>query len=118
MHDADSCPKRGPRSNRRSSVRRRTFAAPNWRIAETAGWLGETLAREGRRAEALPLLQESADTFHDAVRRRQPAHRRRPGPARPVRSRPDHRPLRVFWHVFRHLWRRAGFVPPGSRRGL
>ena len=25
-------------------VRRRSFAAPNWRIAETAGWLGEVLA--------------------------------------------------------------------------
>lgn len=44
-------------------VRRRTFQAPNWRIAETAGWLGEVLALEGRHADALPLLDESLDTF-------------------------------------------------------
>jgi serine/threonine-protein kinase len=44
-------------------VRRRTFQAPNWRIAETAGWLGEVLALEGRRAEAEALLDESLDAF-------------------------------------------------------
>jgi tetratricopeptide (TPR) repeat protein len=45
------------------AVRRKTFAAPNWRIAETAGWLGETLARAGASEEALRLLRESVDTF-------------------------------------------------------
>ena len=44
-------------------VRRRSFAAPNWRIAETAGWLGEVLAQQARPAEALLLLRESVDTF-------------------------------------------------------
>ncbi|MBP7777587.1 MAG: serine/threonine protein kinase [Acidobacteria bacterium] len=44
-------------------VRRRSFVAPNWRIAETAGWLGEVLAQQARPAEALPLLRESVDAF-------------------------------------------------------
>jgi tetratricopeptide (TPR) repeat protein/tRNA A-37 threonylcarbamoyl transferase component Bud32 len=45
-------------------VRRRSFATPNWRIAETAGWLGEVLARQGHTADAMPLLRESVETFH------------------------------------------------------
>lgn len=45
------------------AVRRRVFPAPNWRIAETAGWLGDTLVRQGRRAEGRALLAESATTF-------------------------------------------------------
>ena len=44
-------------------VRRRSYAAPNWRIAETAGWLGEVLVQQGHPAEALPLLGESLETF-------------------------------------------------------
>lgn len=45
------------------AMRRKAFAAPNWRIAETAGWLGETLARLGQRDRAMPLLNESLETF-------------------------------------------------------
>jgi serine/threonine-protein kinase len=45
------------------ATRRRVFAAPNWRIAETAGWLGETLVLQGQRDAARALLEESAATF-------------------------------------------------------
>jgi tetratricopeptide (TPR) repeat protein len=45
------------------ATRRRVFAAPNWRIAETAGWLGEVLALQGQRDQAMALLEESASTF-------------------------------------------------------
>jgi serine/threonine-protein kinase len=44
-------------------IRRRSFQQPNWRIAETAGLLGEMLAARGRPDQALPLLTESRDTF-------------------------------------------------------
>ena len=44
-------------------IRRKNFAAPNWRIAETAGFLGESIARQGQRDAARPLLEESLDTF-------------------------------------------------------
>lgn len=44
-------------------LRRAAFAAPNWRIAETAGFLGETLALAGSRDQALALLDESVGTF-------------------------------------------------------
>jgi tetratricopeptide (TPR) repeat protein len=44
-------------------LRRKAFAAPNWRIAETAGWLGEAIARQGDRAAGRPLLEESAAMF-------------------------------------------------------
>jgi serine/threonine-protein kinase len=44
-------------------LRRRHFTAPNWRIAETAGWLGEVCALRGDSARARTLLQESLDTF-------------------------------------------------------
>lgn len=44
-------------------LRRHAFKAPNWRIAETAGWLGEVLAQQGDRASARPLLEESLATF-------------------------------------------------------
>lgn len=47
------------------ALRRKAFAAPNWRIAETEGFLGEALARMGRRAEALPLLEASAATLEE-----------------------------------------------------
>ncbi len=45
------------------AVRRRVFSAPNWRIAETAGWLGETMTRQGQRAAGRTLLEESAAMF-------------------------------------------------------
>jgi hypothetical protein len=44
-------------------IRRRSFKAPNFRIADSAGWLGETIARQGDRATARPLLDESYQTF-------------------------------------------------------
>jgi serine/threonine protein kinase len=44
-------------------LRRQHFAAPNWRIAETAGWLGEVCAMRSDRARATALLQESLETF-------------------------------------------------------
>ena len=44
-------------------LRRKQFTAPNWRIAETAGWLGEVYALRGERARARPLLQESLEAF-------------------------------------------------------
>lgn len=44
-------------------LRRPAFTPPNWRIAETAGWLGETLALQGARDRARPLLEESLSTF-------------------------------------------------------
>jgi tetratricopeptide (TPR) repeat protein len=44
-------------------IRRKVFPAPNWRIAETAGQLGEILARMGERESARELLTESANTF-------------------------------------------------------
>ncbi len=44
-------------------LRRQAFKAPNWRIAETAGWLGETLALEGSIDRARPLLEESLSMF-------------------------------------------------------
>ena len=44
-------------------LRRKHFKAPNWRIAETAGWLGEVRALRGDRRGAVPLLQESLQTF-------------------------------------------------------
>jgi serine/threonine-protein kinase len=43
--------------------RRKHFTAPHWRIAETAGWLGEVCALRGDHARARALLQESLDTF-------------------------------------------------------
>ncbi len=85
-------------------VRRRTFTAPNWRIAETAGWLGETLARDGRQGRGAAAAAGKRRHLPDAVRRRQPPHRRRPRPPRPGRSRPTLCPLRVFTPVFRHMW--------------
>jgi serine/threonine-protein kinase len=44
-------------------LRRTAFKAPNWRIAETAGWLGEVLAMQGDRNAARPLLEESVAMF-------------------------------------------------------
>ena len=44
-------------------LRRAHFKAPNWRIAETAGFLGEALARQGHASQARALLVESRDTF-------------------------------------------------------
>jgi serine/threonine-protein kinase len=44
-------------------LRRNQFSSPNWRIAETAGWLGEVCAQRGDRARATALLQESLDAF-------------------------------------------------------
>ena len=45
------------------ALRRKAFAAPNWRIAETEGFLGEALARMGCRTEARPLLESSTATL-------------------------------------------------------
>ncbi|MBL8174940.1 MAG: protein kinase [Bryobacterales bacterium] len=45
------------------ALRKKTFQPPNWRIAETEGFLGEALARTGRRVEAKPLLESSAAGF-------------------------------------------------------
>jgi serine/threonine-protein kinase len=45
------------------ALRRAGFKAPNWRIAETAGYLGAVLARMGNRSAAEPLLDESLETF-------------------------------------------------------
>jgi serine/threonine-protein kinase len=45
------------------ALRRARFEAPNWRIAETAGFLGEALARSGALERARPLLDESVKTF-------------------------------------------------------
>jgi serine/threonine-protein kinase len=44
-------------------LRRKQFQAPNWRIGETAGWLGEVYALRGDAARARPLLRESLETF-------------------------------------------------------
>jgi tetratricopeptide (TPR) repeat protein len=44
-------------------IRRKAFAAPNWRIAESAGQLGEIFATMGNLAAARPLLDESRMTF-------------------------------------------------------
>jgi len=44
-------------------IRRKNFKAPNFRIADVAGWLGETIARQGDKAKARPLLEESYQTF-------------------------------------------------------
>ena len=45
------------------ALRRSAFKSPNWRIGETAGWLGEVLAMQGDRKAARPLLEESLATF-------------------------------------------------------
>jgi eukaryotic-like serine/threonine-protein kinase len=45
------------------AIRRRVFPSPNWRISETASWLGEVLALQGLRDPARVLLEESASTF-------------------------------------------------------
>ena len=45
-------------------LRRKAFKAPNWRIAETGGWLGEVLAMQGHREAARKLLEESLATFN------------------------------------------------------
>jgi serine/threonine-protein kinase len=45
------------------AIRHRQFQAPNWRIAETAGLLGEVLARQGDTRTATRLLQESVQAF-------------------------------------------------------
>ncbi|MBS1826333.1 MAG: protein kinase [Acidobacteria bacterium] len=66
--------------NEALALRRKAFVAPNWRIAETEGFLGEALARMGRGAEARPLLESSAATFEQiygpANARAQDARRR------------------------------------------
>ena len=45
------------------AIRRKTFSDPNWRIAETEGWLGEALARQGERERGTRLLEASLATF-------------------------------------------------------
>ncbi|MFN7931717.1 MAG: serine/threonine-protein kinase [Bryobacteraceae bacterium] len=45
------------------ALRKKTFQAPNWRLAETEGFLGEALARTGQAGEARPLLERSAAGF-------------------------------------------------------
>lgn len=44
-------------------IRQHSFKDPNWRIAETEGWLGEVLALQGERGRALPMLEKSLATF-------------------------------------------------------
>jgi serine/threonine-protein kinase len=44
-------------------IRRQAFKSPNWRIAETAGWLGEVLVGMGQRVEGRKLLEESLADF-------------------------------------------------------
>jgi serine/threonine-protein kinase len=44
-------------------IRRATFKDPNWRIAETEGWLGETLVKLGDRGSGSALLEKSHGTF-------------------------------------------------------
>jgi tetratricopeptide (TPR) repeat protein len=50
-------------------LRRKAFRPPNWRLAETAGYLGEVLARGGRREEARPLLEDSAKEYEQVLGR-------------------------------------------------
>jgi len=45
------------------ALRRARFEAPNWRIAETAGFLGEVAARRGDSQRARTLLDESVAAF-------------------------------------------------------
>jgi serine/threonine-protein kinase len=45
------------------AIRQKSFKDPNWRIAETEGWLGEVLALQGEHSRAVPLLERSAVTF-------------------------------------------------------
>jgi hypothetical protein len=44
-------------------IRRKTFKQPNWRIAETAGFLGEVAALQSHKEAAKSLLDESLQTF-------------------------------------------------------
>ena len=53
------------------AIRRKTVADPNWRIAETEGWLGETLARQGESERGIRLL-ERASTFDQLYGRDNP----------------------------------------------
>ena len=58
-----SCPDQAQALARALDIRRAQFEPPNWRIAETAGFLGETLARLGRTDEGVALMRESVDAF-------------------------------------------------------